>query len=195
MNKLYQIALTGLLLTSAIFGETTNQCGDQIETVKKITIDMIEKRNDNNLSTLQQQVSEHIAVDMMAPRIVGRQAWLASTQHTRDEFTELFRTLITKEYMKVLDRIPSTEQFTILPDRGKESNGKTGRVNALLNQDGDSLKITFMLQCQNDHWQLTDILVNHLSYIEIIRQQYAAFIRHHSLAELNTKIKKKAGTN
>ncbi len=130
-------------------------------------------------------------LEYMASHVIGRYNWKNSTEDEKKRFRNLFQTIVTQEYSYFIRKVDNDNLIKLYPPR--KVNKKSTAVYGLLQDGGKSITVGFYLSCKEREasdtaWQIYDLTLDNISYLDQYRLQFAAIIRNSGLKGLNDKL-------
>lgn len=139
---------------------------------------------------MNQYLMPHLAVEMMARSVLGRNAWDAATPAQRQQFVQEFKRLMLNTYSSALASYKDqTVQY--LPMR--DASGSQVQINSkIVRNDGPPISVNYQLMSEDGHWKVYDFSVEGVSMLRSFRAQFADELARSGLDGL---LKKLAGHN
>ncbi|MBI3029598.1 MAG: ABC transporter substrate-binding protein [Candidatus Rokubacteria bacterium] len=116
----------------------------------------------------------------MAKRSLGPH-WRGRTEAEREEFVRLFRDLLERSYISIIERY-SGEQITYAGD--SVDGGQAIVRTKFLTKQGKEVSIDYRMMRQGDRWLIYDVLVETVGLVGNYRAQFNQIIRAFSFEEL-----------
>ena len=121
----------------------------------------------------------------MAKRSLGPH-WRGRTEAEREEFVGLFRDLLERSYISIIERY-SGERITY---SGDSIDGAQAVVRTkFLTKQGKDASIDYRMVRHGDHWLIYDVLVENVGLVSNYRSQFNQIIRTSSFEELVKKMR------
>ncbi|HEV2523531.1 MAG TPA: ABC transporter substrate-binding protein [Gammaproteobacteria bacterium] len=186
MLKKYAIIYTMTFWCILISGSTL-AVEHPIEMLEDITKNVMIKLKDNS-QTLKHEpenvypiintiILPHIDFHEMARWTVGRNAWHAADNTTREAFVNEFRTFVVKNYTHFLVKFRN-EKVAFFPLRQKIKNQQEIRVSSEIKKEsGDSIRMDYRLILQNNTWKVLDIIIEDVSILKGYKAQFANAVK------------------
>lgn len=119
--------------------------------------------------------------------VVGRNAWQAASDGSKQEFIKEFRTLVVRTYGSALLGY-SDQTVEFLPTRS--SGGERVQVSSLIKQSGKKpLRLDYRLIREGGSWKMYDIVIEGISIVQGYRAQFANDAKAGGLPAVIGKIK------
>lgn len=140
-------------------------------------------------SQIREIVRPHFDVQEMARRSLGRH-WRDRTETERQEFAQLFFSLIEQTYRAPLDQYTAEVEFFFDAERieGNSSEVQTRLLNPAL---AKTFSISYRLHQIDARWLVYDITIENVSMVRNYRTQFSRIIQKSSYAELVQALKRK----
>lgn len=135
---------------------------------------------------LKQTVMPYVAIDQMAGLALGPK-WRNATPAQQQQFINEFGQLLTTTYANALVSI-SNYKITISPMRGtawKTSQYASVNGQVVSGSNGKSSSITYYLQRSGTSWQIYDLAIEGVSFLQNYQNQFQSFP---DMASLLTKL-------
>ena len=163
---------------------------DNIKSSKKLRETNPKKFHATIEKTTQDVLLPIIDVDNMIKHIIGRYHWKMASKSEQERFYKLFEQVLLKEYTVFLLQ---THDSKIVFQKSRTSKDQEYvNINASANMGNDkAINIVFYTRCTCQSpakWQVIDITVDNMSYLDQYRLKYAATVRNKGLRGLNNKL-------
>ncbi len=163
---------------------------NNIKTTKSLQKSNPKKFHEDIEKTTQEVLLPIIDVDNMIKHIIGRYHWSMASKSEQERFYKLFEQVLLKEYTSFLLQ---THDSKISFKKNRSSKvDEYVNINATAYMVEDKpINIVFYTRCtckQPATWQVIDITVDNLSYLDQYRLKYAATVRNKGLRGLNNKL-------
>ncbi|MGE0825204.1 MAG: phospholipid-binding protein MlaC [Candidatus Binatia bacterium] len=134
-------------------------------------------------------VFPHIDASEFARRCLGAQ-WQKLNETQRQQFIDLFTTLVEKSYGGMLDRYPKGVRFTYDQER---IDGRYAQVDTRIqfpNQD-KQVVVSYSLHQKDGTWLIYDVAVENISMVRNYRNQFQRILNRSSFEDLVAAIRRK----
>ena len=183
------VALPVLFTVQGVWaGPPTDQLKPAVERVIRILQDPALKRE---VKTAERRGTIRAVSDgifdwrEMAKRSLGPH-WRGRTEAEREEFVRLFRDLLERTYISIIERY-SGEQITYSGD--SIDGGQAIVRTKFLTKQGREVPIDYRMMHQGDRWLIYDVLVENVGLVGNYRTQFNQIIRTSSFEELVKKMR------
>ncbi|HXH55450.1 MAG TPA: ABC transporter substrate-binding protein [Gammaproteobacteria bacterium] len=158
-----------------------------IEMLENITKNVMIKLKDNS-QTLKHEpenvypiidtiILPHIDFHAMARWTVGRNAWHAADDTTREAFVCEFRNFIVKNYTHFLIKFRN-EKVAFFPLRQKIKDQQEIRVSSEIKKEsGTPIRMDYRLIRRDNAWRVFDIIVEDVSLLKGYKNQFANAVK------------------
>jgi phospholipid transport system substrate-binding protein len=120
-------------------------------------------------------VSNYFNFDEMSRRALGK-PWKQQSIENRQEFAKLFKKLLFNTYV---DRMENYNNEKIFYDSQKVEND-FALVKTYFIHQNENIPIDYRLRKEEGRWQVYDVLVGGISYIDNYRSQFASILANQS---------------
>jgi phospholipid transport system substrate-binding protein len=162
---------------------------NQVTTVLGDPANQGEQRRQARIEKVWQIVAPHFDMQELAQRALGTH-WRERTENEKQEFVQLFTTLIEKTYGDTLSRYNNDVQFFFDRERidGDSAEVDTRLINPSLNK---TVPITYQLHQVGGDWRIYDVVIENVSLVRNYRNQFNRILSHSSYQDLVQDIKRK----
>jgi len=205
--------LSLLTLTSACFANTCNKNPNHTyncSTAPHIVVDCLLTDLVDQKTTLQSKetsqkkfdqavnsiVTEDILpsldIDSMAARIVGRYNWKNSPESEKERLRVLLQDITIQEYSDFIRKLDKNYPIKFYPSR--RVNKENTQIYGIMQDGKKAITIGFYMSCKVpdsskiEAWQINDLTVENISFIDQMRLSLAATVRNDGLKGLNDKL-------
>ncbi len=193
-----QILAGVVMLWCAVIGTATSTYASDPTVVVKETInEVIRLVKDNELKKptqvsqrrmlIEQAIGKHFSFSEMAKRSLAAH-WKDRCENERQEFVQLFQTLLSKTYAGKIETY-SGEEVQYLKERRKNSFAE---VQTKVISQQTEISLDYRLIQKDTTWFVYDVVVNGVSLIKNYRSQFARIIHRSSYEELVTTLREKS---
>ena len=171
--------------------EASDIISANIKAQKDLRKDQPEKFQKAILKTTQEVLLPLIDVNNMIKHIVGRYHWKMASKSEQERFYKIFEQVLLKEYTQFILQTQNSQIHFQKPRNNNDIEYVNINANAYLNDSEKPLDIVFYTRCTCTapaKWQIIDITVDNLSYLDQYRLKYAATVRNNGLRGLNNKL-------
>jgi phospholipid transport system substrate-binding protein len=192
----------GILIGAAIMGavlaavaaaaskSATESVRGTIDEVVRILKDQEMKKPDKQEERrriLEKVIADRFSWDEMAKRTLGTQ-WAKLDEKQREEFTDLFRTLLTNTYLGRIESY-SGEKVLYLNERLQDGFAE---VRTKVASAKTEYPMDYRLINKSGDWHVYDIVLDGVSLVNNYRGQFAKIIRTSSYEDLVEKLRNKS---
>jgi len=137
--------------------------------------------------TVREKLLPHMDVRGMARSVLGRAAWVRSTDDEQKRFTKAFAELVVRTYSAPLAEY-SDEKIMFLPERAAPS-GRFTRVNSvIIRPSGQKIPLSYSLVLKKDTWKIYDFSVEGVSLLQSFKTQFGQILRMSDMKTLITEL-------
>ena len=182
------------VLASASAGAATKSATDSVrgtidEVVRILKDPEMKKpdRVDERRRILEKVIGDRFSWDEMAKRTLGTQ-WAKLDENQRQEFTDLFRTLLTTTYIGRIESY-SGEKVVYLNERLQDGFAE---VRTKVAAGKAEYPMDYRLMDKSGDWHVYDIVLDGVSLVNNYRGQFSKILRTSSYEDLVGKLKNKS---
>lgn len=185
------LALFGMAaVQSAVAGSATEAMKSTIDDVLKIIQDKALKQSSRateRRQRLEATVRDRFDYEEMSIRALGA-PWKTLAQKDREEFVELFRTVLTTSYA---DRVEaySGEGVEYINERIEKNYAE---VRTKVRTGKTEIPLDYRLLNKGEKWWVYDVVVDGVSLVSNYRGQFSKILRDSSYADLVGQLRKKS---
>ena len=179
-----------------VLKNASDTISDNINITKKLQKTNPEKFQATIEKTTQEVLLPIIDVDNMIKHIIGRYHWKMASKSEQERFYKLFEQILLKEYTVFLLQTHDSRISFRKSRVAKDQEYVTINASADIGED-KPVKIVFYTRCTCEapsKWQVIDITVDNMSYLDQYRLKYAATVRNKGLRGLNNKLEDNINT-
>lgn len=146
--------------------------------------------NENN-SFLESTMEKYIDFNEIAIWITGKTIWQNSSENQKMSFIKELKTLMLKTYSKTIYYYVDAEVDFISPKTKKydESINDRIQISSIMKKNNKNINIVYRLIKNNDSWLVFDVIIEGISILKSLKNQYSEIIRIRGLDEATKKIK------
>lgn len=192
------ILLSGATAMLFLAGVLPAEAGTPTESVKSTVDEVIRILSDERLKQpaqlshrrklLEQVVGRRFDYEELSKRALGAQ-WKKLNDAERQEFVDLFRSLITDTYAGRIESY-SGEQVYYLKER--LTNGYAEVQTKIVSPKVEA-SVDYRLLSKAGDWRVYDVVIEGVSLVRNYRGQFERILRESSYADLVDKLRKKSG--
>jgi len=193
LNLIIAGVISGVL-ASASAGAATKSATDSVrgtidEVVRILKDPEMKKpdRVDERRRILEKVIGDRFSWDEMAKRTLGTQ-WAKLDENQRQEFTDLFRTLLTTTYIGRIESY-SGEKVVYLNERLQDGFAE---VRTKVAAGKAEYPMDYRLMDKSGDWHVYDIVLDGVSLVNNYRGQFSKILRTSSYEDLVGKLKNKS---
>jgi phospholipid transport system substrate-binding protein len=193
LNLIIAGVISGVL-ASASAGAATKSATDSVrgtidEVVRILKDPEMKKpdRVDERRRILEKVIGDRFSWDEMATRTLGTQ-WAKLDENQRQEFTDLFRTLLTTTYIGRIESY-SGEKVVYLNERLQDGFAE---VRTKVAAGKAEYPMDYRLMDKSGDWHVYDIVLDGVSLVNNYRGQFSKILRTSSYEDLVGKLKNKS---
>lgn len=189
------------------FGESEGPLTEQVRTTVEKVLVILENSSQNQNSangsshdsqkhkaeaelTYRNEIREAILPQFDFPEMARRSLglnWRPRTRNEREEFVELFTSLL-EDFFSGKIKSFEDEKFVYI---NEVQDGKYARVNTMiLTKVGEEITINYMFHLVGENWKVYDMVIEHVSLVKNYRSQFNRIIANGSYQELVRRIKR-----
>jgi phospholipid transport system substrate-binding protein len=131
-------------------------------------------------------VSNYFNFDDMSRRALGK-PWKQQSIENRQEFAKLFKKLLFNTYV---DRMENYHDEKIIYDSQKVENDFALVKTHFIHQN-ENIPIDYRLREEEGRWQVYDVVVGGISYIDNYRSQFASILANQSFESMLGMLRQK----
>jgi phospholipid transport system substrate-binding protein len=131
------------------------------------------KRQWDRRAKLKEVVFREFDLKIMSQRAVGR-GWRKFTPQQKDRFTQLFRLLLERTYIKLLERYQGNDVEFI---KEVKQSKKQVRVDCIISTQKKDINLSYLLYRLEDGWRVVDLVVEGISIAGNYRSQFKRLLR------------------
>lgn len=187
---LMTLIVIGLTAVSGYAGVPTDAMKSTIDEVLRIVRDKELKqpeRTDERRKLLEKVVSARFDYTEMSRRALGA-PWNPLTDQQKQEFVDLFRTLLTNSYADKIETY-SGEGVQYLNERTEKEYAEV-RTKVLSGKT--EIPLDYRLMNKGDEWRVYDVVVDGVSLVNNYRGQFTKILRASSYSDLVDQLRKKS---
>lgn len=187
---LMTMIVIGLTAVSGYAGVPTDAMKSTIDEVLRIVRDKELKqpeRTDERRKLLEKVVSARFDYTEMSRRALGA-PWNPLTDQQKQEFVDLFRTLLTNSYADKIETY-SGEGVQYLNERTEKEYAEV-RTKVLSGKT--EIPLDYRLMNKGDEWRVYDVVVDGVSLVNNYRGQFTKILRASSYSDLVDQLRKKS---
>lgn len=117
--------------------------------------------------------------------------WKEISESERETFVELFSDLLSKTYLKRLERV-KPGMVEIASEKIRKARFPVAVVKTLVSHNGDTFPIDYKMVKRNDKWQIYDVTIENIGLISNYRNEFSGIIRKEKFSGLIERLKQKA---
>lgn len=177
------LALTGALPAGAGAGSATDELRPAIDKVVRILDDPAlkgEARTSERRAALGSVMGSTIDFPAAARRAMAAH-WRPRTDAEREEFTGLFKDLVTYSYIRLMEPYAG-ETVQIVGE--SQTDGLTTVMTRIQRRHGQPVPVDYRMHLQGTRWLIYDVLMDGVSLVGNYRVQFNAIIQTGSYGEL-----------
>jgi len=141
------------------------------------------------VALIEDQVVPYFDFRLMSVQVLGRY-WRTAGEEQREQFTSVFKQLLTNTYAAVFERYEG--QTVDVLGAQSTSNANRVLVPTIVNSPGKpAIEVAYRLYYGNGKWQIYDVVVDGISLLINYRSEYASALSQNSLDNLIDKLKAK----
>lgn len=171
-------------------GAPTEAMKTTVDEVLRIVRDQDLKHKDKvdeRRHMLEQVVAARFDYTEMSRRALGA-PWNQLTDPQKQEFVDLFRTLLTNSYADKIETY-SGEGVQYLNERTEKEYAEV-RTKVLSGKT--EIPLDYRLINKNEHWRVYDVVVDNISLVNNYRGQFTKILRSSSYSDLVDQLRKKS---
>ncbi len=134
-------------------------------------------------------VNEYFNFDEMAKRALGR-PWKEQTPEKRQEFAQLFKRLLFNTYINRLDNYTGSNERVFYDSEKLDGDYALVKTH-ILYQGNNSISIEYRLHRDGGRWQVYDVVVEGISFVDNYRGQFGSILTNESFDSLLIKLRQK----
>jgi len=187
---LVTMLVLGLTVVSGYAGVPTDAMKSTIDEVLRIVRDKELKQSektDERRKLLEKVVAARFDYTEMSRRALGA-PWNQLTDQQKDEFVDLFRTLLTTSYAEKIETY-SGEGVQYLNERTEKEYAEV-RTKVLSGKT--EIPLDYRLINKADEWRVYDVVVDGVSLVNNYRGQFTKILRASSYSDLVDQLRKKS---
>lgn len=180
----------GLTLSPAFAGAPTDSMKTTIDEVLRIVQEKELKqpgKSEERRQLLEKVVSARFDYTEMSKRALGA-PWNQLTDQQKQEFVDLFRTLLTNSYADKIETY-SGEGVQYLNERMEKEYAEV-RTKVLTGKT--EIPLDYRLMNKTDDWRVYDVVVDGVSLVNNYRGQFTKILRASSYSDLVDQLRKKS---
>jgi phospholipid transport system substrate-binding protein len=116
--------------------------------------------------------------------------WNKATPDERKEFTDLFSTLLARNYLKQIRENAKDSEFKII---SSSEEGRRSLVQTIVKTPKEEIKIDYRLYSKDKEWKVYDVIIENIGLVSNYRSEFAGIIKHSKVSglidQLRTKVK------
>jgi len=181
---------TGLAISPAFAGAPTDSMKSTIDEVLRIVREKELKqpeKAEERRQLLEKVVSARFDYTEMSKRALGA-PWNQLTDQQKQEFVDLFRTLLTNSYADKIESY-SGEGVQYLNERTEREYAEV-RTKVLTGKT--EIPLDYRLMNKADDWRVYDVVVDGVSLVNNYRGQFTKILRASSYTDLVDQLRKKS---
>ena len=187
---LVTLILIGFTAVSGYAGVPTDAMKSTIDEVLRIVRDKELKQSDKTderRKSLEKVVAARFDYTEMSRRALGA-PWNQLTDQQKEEFVDLFRTLLTTSYAEKIETY-SGEGVQYLNERTEKEYAEV-RTKVLSGKT--EIPLDYRLINKGDEWRVYDVVVDGVSLVNNYRGQFTKILRASSYSDLIDQLRKKS---
>ncbi len=184
------VVCNGLALSPAFAGAPTDSMKSTIDEVLRIVREKELKqpeKSEERRQMLEKVVSARFDYTEMSKRALGA-PWNQLTDQQKQEFVDLFRTLLTNSYADKIESY-SGEGVQYLNERTEREYAEV-RTKVLTGKT--EIPLDYRLMNKADDWRVYDVVVDGVSLVNNYRGQFTKILRASSYTDLVDQLRKKS---
>lgn len=123
----------------------------------------------------------------MSRRSLGAN-WNNATPDERKEFTDLFSTLLARNYLKQIRENAKDSEFKIV---SSSEEGRRSLVQTIVKTPKEEIKIDYRLYSKDKEWKVYDVIIENIGLVSNYRSEFAGIIRRSKVSGLIEQLKTK----
>ncbi|HEY3309188.1 MAG TPA: ABC transporter substrate-binding protein [Desulfuromonadaceae bacterium] len=190
MLKRYAIiVLTGILFAGNAFATVTEEVKKTVDEVVKIVSDKeLKKNTPKRRQILKKTISNIFDYSEMAKRSLGKH-WKARTPAEKNQFVELFATLLENSYA---DKIESYNNEKIVYIKENLDGDNAEVKSKVVTAKRDEFTLDYRMMKQSNKWMVYDVVIEGVSLVSNYRSQFNRIITANGYPELVKKLQNKS---
>jgi phospholipid transport system substrate-binding protein len=125
----------------------------------------------------------------MARRALGR-PWKDQTPEKRQEFVKLFKQLLFNTYINRVESYTGSNEQIAYDSEKLDGDYALVKTHVTI-QSNQIVQIDYRLRLENGQWQVYDVVVEGISFVDNYRGQFASILANESFDSLLKKIREK----
>jgi phospholipid transport system substrate-binding protein len=134
-------------------------------------------------------VDEYFNFEEMARRALGR-PWKDQTPEKRQEFVKLFKQLLFNTYINRVESYTGSNEQIAYDSEKLDGDYALVKTHVTI-QSNQIVQIDYRLRLENGQWQVYDVVVEGISFVDNYRGQFASILANESFDSLLKKIREK----
>lgn len=134
-------------------------------------------------------VNEYFNFDEMAKRALGR-PWKEQPPEKRQEFAQLFKQLLFNTYINRLDNYTGSNERVFYDSEKLDGDYAIVKTH-ILYQGNNNIPIEYRLHRDGGRWQVYDVLVEGISFVDNYRGQFGSILTNESFDSLLIRLRQK----
>jgi phospholipid transport system substrate-binding protein len=136
-----------------------------------------------------QSVVPHLDTELMAAQVLGRY-WRGASDAQRKQFTEEFKSLLTKTYAAVFRRY-ANQTVTVLATQAGGSSDRAVVPTTIKSAGEQDIRVDYRVRQTRGEWLVYDVVVDGISLLINYRSEYSNFLQRNSLDKLINRLQDK----
>jgi len=147
-------------------------------------------QNKNN-EYLEKTMEQYLDFDEIATWIVGKTIWGKSNTIDKEEFLDELKKLMLKTYSKTVYHYVDSDVSFITPKSNNKnfSTQKRIQISSIMKKNNKNVNISYRLIKNNDSWLVFDVIIEGISILKSLKNQYSDMIKTYGLNYVNKKMK------
>ncbi len=180
-----------IILILLIFNFASANCKNPADFIQTIINECKPALIKENNSFLEETMEKYIDFNEIAIWITGKNIWKESTDTQKNMFLKELKQLMLKTYSKTVYYYVDAEVEFITPKTKKQDEILTNRIqiSSIMKKNNKNINIAYRLIRHNESWLVFDVVIEGISILKSLKNQYSEIVRLHGLEDATQKIK------
>ena len=131
-----------------------------------------------------------IDVALITKQVLGRQFWTKASEAQKDRLEGLLKQLLARQYAEAFNCSYLGNELEFFPVRGEVKRYTRVESSLKLNEK-NNLLLRYALRCEDERWQVYDIVIDGLSLSQTYRSQFNRILQQGGIDVLNDYLDRK----
>lgn len=195
------VACCSVLLSSALYADDEPLvCSNPVEAISGVVSDVQDAlktacgKKDVTKQAIEDVILEtfvpSIDVELITKQVLGRQFWAKASEEQKARLEGLLKQLLARQYAEAFNCSYLGNEVEFFPIRGDVKRYTRVESSLQLNEKSNLL-LRYALRCEDERWQVYDIVIDGLSLSQTYRSQFNRILQQGGIDVLNDYLDRK----